>query len=158
MNERFTVYTDGSCINNRNVNTKAGSGVWYGQNNARDAGLRVPETLAQTNQVGEVMAVLYVATTAVNFAPMHVISDSKYTIHGMTKYLKDYEDRGWIGVANANILRPTAYRLRKRSTCTIFEWVKGHSGVEGNERSDKMANEGARMERGANIDLTIPDK
>jgi len=39
-----------------------------------------------------------------------------------------------------------------------FSWIKGHSGTQGNEESDKLAKEGARMEQLNQIDLQIPQE
>ena len=45
-------------MNNRDEDTAAGFGAWYGENNPRNRGERVPLTL-QSNQTGELMAILH---------------------------------------------------------------------------------------------------
>ncbi|KAI0645435.1 RnaseH-domain-containing protein [Trametes meyenii] len=76
------------------------------------------------------------------FAPLHIVSDSRYAINGLTKHLRKWEERGWIGVANAKMFQEAAATLRARSALTTMRWVKGHEGVEGNEAADKLAAEG----------------
>ncbi|EIW60550.1 RnaseH-domain-containing protein, partial [Trametes versicolor FP-101664 SS1] len=78
-------------------------------------------------------------------APMHVVSDSKYVVDGLTKHLPMWERRGWLGVANAAALRDLVGLLRTRSAPTTFKWVKGHARVRGNEEADRLAGEGAAL-------------
>ncbi|KAJ6503929.1 hypothetical protein C8R45DRAFT_754723, partial [Mycena sanguinolenta] len=47
--------------------------------------------------------------------------------------------------------------LRERSAQTIFQWVKGHSGIEGNDHGDALANQGRLKPEGSDIvDTQIP--
>lgn len=156
--ETTTVYTDGSCINNGNLNAKAGSGIWFGTNDRRNKAIRLPPNVTQSNQAGEIVAILVAAQIVPPFAPLTVISDSKYAIEGLTKHLHDWEDDGWIGIANAELFKATAARLRMRTAPTTFKWVKGHDGDEGNEGADELAGQGARKDTPDMIDLSIPDR
>ncbi|EIW64008.1 uncharacterized protein TRAVEDRAFT_110801 [Trametes versicolor FP-101664 SS1] len=78
---------------------------------------------------------------------MHVVSDSKYVVDGLTKHLPAWEQRGWIGVANADIIKETVALLRTRSAPTTFRWVKGHADEIGNVEADKLAKIGAEAAR-----------
>ncbi|KAF8981806.1 hypothetical protein BDQ17DRAFT_1438210 [Cyathus striatus] len=51
-------YTDGSCLNNGDLNAKAGAGVWQNHNNPENEAIRVPNKLPQTNNSGEAVGVL----------------------------------------------------------------------------------------------------
>jgi len=55
--EATIVYTDGACINNGYENARAGSGVWYDDNDPRNLSARVAYK-EQSNQTGELVAVL----------------------------------------------------------------------------------------------------
>ncbi|KAL0566859.1 hypothetical protein V5O48_015140, partial [Marasmius crinis-equi] len=67
-----------------------------------------------------------------------------------------WEDKGFIGIKNAHIIRITAARLRARKAKTSFEWVKGHAGIEGNEEADELANAGRQKTAPDLIDMTVP--
>ncbi len=140
--EAMEVYTDGSCDMNGCSNASAGSGVWFGKDDARNMALRVPGAL-QTNQTAEVYAVAAAAAIVAPFAPLHIVSDSKYVIEGLTRHLPAWERRGWLGVANAEGIQDVVARLRARSAVTTLRWVKGHTGDHGNEEADKLAKKGA---------------
>ncbi|KAF8267091.1 hypothetical protein EI94DRAFT_1582633, partial [Lactarius quietus] len=79
-------------------------------------------------------------------------------IQGPTKHLKDWENKGWIGVKNATlfckaVIRPASYLMRQQSAPTFLEWVKGHNSKTRNKESDKLAKEG--MEKTAPDDLPL---
>lgn len=144
IQEDTTVFTDGSCTENGGTNAVAGSGIWYGPGDARNLALRVPGEMV-TNQTAELYAVTVVAQRTPPFAPLHVVSDSRFVVDGLTVHLPKWEDRGWIGVAHADAVKSTVAWLRRRSAVTTFRWVKGHSGVPGNEAADRLAQQGCEI-------------
>ena len=77
-------------------------------------------------------------------------------IDGLTTHLREWENNGWIGVKNAQLFKKAAYVLRKHSAPTSFQWVKGHSGIEGNEKSDQLAKDGANKRAPDELNLEIP--
>ena len=139
--EETTVYTDGSCTKNGTGAAVAGSGAWFGENDTRNTASKVPGP-TQSNQAGEIFAVAIATAKTPPFAPLHILSDSKYVIKGLTRDLPKWEDRGWVGVTNKLLLQDVVARLRGRSAITTFQWVKGHTGCMGNENADKLAKEG----------------
>jgi ribonuclease HI len=149
------VYTDGACFNNGKLNAQCGGGVWFDNDDARNAAIRIPGD-HQSNQVGEIAAVIK-AVTAVHLSqPLTIVTDSKYVIDGLTKHLSSWEDKGWIGVKNATLFKKAAHVLKRRTATTHFQWVKGHEGTLGNEESDRLAKEGARKTLPDPLELTVP--
>lgn len=144
--EEVEVYTDGSCSSNGSATARAGSGAWFGADDERNEGVRVPYD-EQTNQTAEIYAVVLAERKVPPYVPLHIVSDSKYVVDGMTLHLKKWENRGWIGVANAAPFAEAAAALRGRSVQTTFRWVKGHSNILGNEGADKLAAAGAELPR-----------
>ena len=155
--EAITVYTDRSCINNGKENAQCGSGIWFDEGSEHNYALRIPGP-EQSNQIGEIAAVITALEKVPNYIPLTIKSDSKYVIEGLTRHLTDWEDQGWINVENRQWFKRAAYLLRRRTARTKFKWVKGHNGEKGNEMSDQLAKQGANKHTPDNITLEIPAK
>jgi ribonuclease HI len=153
--EHTTVYTDGSCLGNGTSQARCGAGVWYGHDNPRNRALRVPGRL-QSNQLGELAAVVAVLRDTPPFAPLTIITDSEYVKKGFTERLQAWENKGYIGVAHKEWFKVGAYLLQRRSAQTEFHWTKGHEGNEGNEGADALARRGAEKDVHDEFDLEIP--
>jgi ribonuclease HI len=132
----ITVYTDGVCFNNRKQNTICRSGVWFGPDDQRNTALKVPGQ-GQSNQIGEICAVIVAIERAPSYQPMIIASDSKYVIDGLTTHLEEWENKGWTEVKKCNL-------------------QKSHAGTIGNEQSDLLAKQGAIKDNNDRLDLEIP--
>jgi ribonuclease HI len=155
--QECTVYTDGACLNNGKANATCGSRIWFSNNNPNNKALRIPgET--QSNQVGEIAAVIEAVATIPKSQPLTIATDSKYVIEGLTTNLNEWENRGWIGIKNAPYFKKAVALLCQRTATTYLLWTKGHSGVEGNEQSDRLAKEGAQKPQADALDLETPDE
>ena len=150
------VYTDGSCTNNGKLDARCGGGIWFEEGSQHNKAIRIPGT-NQSNQVGEIAAVVVAIEKIPNYTPLRIKTDSRYVIDGLTIHLKTWEDRGWIGIKNKEWFKRAAYLLRRRTAPTIFQWVKGHNGVLGNEQSDRLAKEGAEKDTPDEISLEVPE-
>jgi len=157
INARETiVFTDGACINNGKENARAGSGVWYGDNDPRNLSVRVA-LQEQSNQTGELIAALLAIRNQPPNENLRIMSDSKYLVDGLTKHVKNWEDKGWMNVKHKEIFKCMTALLRWRNGKTTLQWVKGHDGIKGNEEADKLAGEGARKPIPETpVDLTYP--
>ncbi|MCW7754154.1 ribonuclease HI [Desulfobotulus sp. H1] len=85
-----------------------------------------------------------------------VTSDSRYLVHGIEKgWAKGWRARGWKKSDGSPALNPDLWaRLLSLldGRKVQFQWVKGHSGHEENERCDALAQAAARG------DAHIPDQ
>lgn len=135
------MYTDGACRGN------PGKGGWgallrYNGNEKTFHGGE-PHT---TNNRMELMAVIQGLRALKNSGcDVHVFSDSKYVLTGITEWLPNWKKRGWKTAAKKPVLNVDLWQILDELAAqhTIrWEWVKGHSGHPENELADSLANLG----------------
>ncbi len=97
-----------------------------------------------TNNMGELMAVLDLLrqTESASDEPLLVLCDSQYVINSLTQWMPGWKRRGWRKadgkpVLNVELLKELDDALQGRKV--RFEWVRGHTGHELNERADELA-------------------
>lgn len=96
-----------------------------------------------TNNQGELMAVLdLLRATEKLDASLRILCDSQYVINSVTKWMPGWKRRGWKKsdgqpVQNRDLLEQIDAALAGREVS--FEWVRGHSGHDLNERADDYA-------------------
>lgn len=139
------------------MDASAGAGIWVQDGHYLNAAIRVPGA-SQTNQTGELAAIVAALIEAHPLAPLKFVTDSKYAIDGLTRHLRHCENNGWADVRNAEWFQAAAFRLRYRAAPTIFLWTKGHSGNAGNEAADRLAGDGTRKATPDVIDLCVPPR
>ena len=155
------VYTDGACKGNGRAGSKAGLGVFWGVGHPNNHSAPVPKWKRQTNNVAEILA----AVEAVKIAKYEGIrklcvkTDSRFMINCVTDWMPNWKLRNWTKsdgkpVENREELALLDALMRGeelpgteavKSQPVEVKWchVRGHSGVEGNENADKLANYGA---------------
>ena len=72
-------------------------------------------------------------------------TDSTYVMKGITEWIHGWKSRGWKKsdkkpVINADLWKILDVLNAERDV--TWKWVKGHAGVDGNERADELAREG----------------
>lgn len=92
-----------------------------------------------TNQQMEVMA----AWAAMVALPglLLIVSDSAYVVNGFTQWQEGWRRRNWHKVSNSELWQPAVDCYLDRAGEVRFQWVKGHAGLPGNERADKLCKE-----------------
>ena len=136
-------YTDGACSGN------PGPGGWGALLIARDGDRVVKQrelnggAAETTNNRMELMAAITALETLSKPTSVTVITDSKYVMDGITKWIHGWKRNGWKkkgGLKNVDLWQ----RLDAAATRhdVTWEWVKGHAGHPENERADELAREG----------------
>ncbi|MFL9670476.1 ribonuclease H [Variovorax sp. AB1(2024)] len=142
------VFTDGSCWPNDGTGNGGWSFVAY-QNGVEmfsHCGGASKTTSNQMELTGMLEALRWLG-----HRHAVVLSDSRYVVSGLNEWCRGWERRGWMRkekgskelqpVANVELWK-AAYAARR--PCHQVEWVKGHAGIIGNVRADRLAEE-ARM-------------
>lgn len=153
----ITVFTDGSCHNNGAANAQCGSGLWYGDGDLRNRSIRLPPTLPQSNNAGELAAILIAMQTHKRERTLRIMSDSQYSIAAAATRANEWLSRGFVGVENRELVMAIVGEALHSQAVTYFTKVKGHSGLEGNDGADRLANDGALKPNADDIDLSAAD-
>lgn len=143
------VYTDGASSNNGKPHARAGFGVYWGDNDSRNASVKLPGK-SQTNQRAEASAVNHALEQSLNGTePLEIRTDSRYVINAVEKWSNKWVRNGWKSsngkeVENRDLFEKMLDLKQRRKGEVTFTYVPGHQGVEGNEKADRLAVAGAK--------------
>lgn len=140
MSEYIEIYTDGACKGN------PGKGGWGAVLRYRQAVLELfGGELETTNNRMELTAVIKALEALKRPGQaIRIFSDSRYVLGGIEEWLPGWKARGWKTANRKPVLNQDLWQqLDALSQLHHIEWhwVKGHSGVAGNERADELANQ-----------------
>ena len=133
------IYTDGACRGN------PGPGGWgvllsYGEHQKELSGAEV----LTTNNRMELTAVIRALEALKRPSEVRIFTDSEYVRRGITEWVKSWKARGWKTADRKPVKNQDLWeQLDELASGHKIEWrwVKGHSGIPGNERVDRLANE-----------------
>ncbi len=144
------IYTDGACRGN------PGPGGWgailaYGNKKKQLSGSE-KET---TNNRMELMAAIRALESLTRPCSINLYTDSQYVRKGILEWMANWKKRGWKTAARKAVKNQDLWiRLDAAIEHHDIEWhwVKGHSGIAGNEIADSLANEAIdKMLKGAEV-------
>jgi ribonuclease HI len=95
-----------------------------------------------TNNRMELTATIRALEALKRRSAVRLFTDSQYVLKGITEWLENWKRRGWKTASRKPVLNQDLWqRLDAVSSehDVEFVWVKGHSGVAGNERADELA-------------------
>ncbi|KAF6751794.1 RNase H-domain-containing protein, partial [Ephemerocybe angulata] len=139
--QEVCVWTDGSCSENGTKYARAGSGLWYGADDARNRAVRLPGEYL-SNNIAELSAILLSLQSHRDVQTVKIISDSSYAITSATTLLKRRLDHGFLQVPNAEYVAALVAEILSTRSRILVQKVKGHAGIEGNEGADREAARG----------------
>lgn len=138
MSGKTILYADGSSLGN------PGPGGWgvvalLPGGIVRELGGASAHT---TNNRMELTAAIEGLRAFLSEGAVEVRTDSSYLINGATKWLRGWEQKGWITatkkpVENRELWEEISALLQRGEV--DFKYVPGHQGIEGNERADEIA-------------------
>ena len=141
MNE-IVAYTDGACSGN------PGPGGWGVVLRAKVGGKVVKEMLLSggckhtTNNRMELRAAIEALKALKKPTKIIIVTDSTYVKEGLSNWMKKWKNNGWKTANNKPIKNEDLWKLldtENKKNSVVWQWIKGHSGHEGNELADKLA-------------------
>jgi len=140
MAHKIIAYTDGACSGNPGP---GGWGVWLraGQHEKELCG----GEKHTTNQRMELQAAIEALKVLKKPSAITIVTDSKYVLNGITDWIHGWKKKGWKNskkepVANRELWEVLDVLNQKHDV--DWQWVKGHSGDEGNDKADELARQG----------------
>lgn len=134
-----TIYTDGACRGN------PGPGGWGAvlTSGEHEKKLRGAEPLTTNNRM-ELTAAIRALAAMKRPSRIRLYTDSQYVRKGITEWLAQWKLRNWRTadrkpVKNADLWQALEREIERHQI--EWHWVRGHAGVPGNERADRLANE-----------------
>lgn len=137
------IFCDGACSGNPGKGGWGAVVVLPGGEVIELGGPANPTTNNRMELAGAIHALKKIAK---NPAPIWLYTDSVYVIRGITQWIFGWRRRGWKtaegeDVANKELWQELALVVEARPKSGAIDWrfVKGHSGVAGNDRVDEIA-------------------
>lgn len=137
MKKNIIIYTDGSCSGN------PGPGGWAAIIKYQDTEKEIlgGEKLTTNNRM-ELLAAIKALDCLKEKCNIEVFTDSKYVKKGITEWIHSWKKNGWKNSKKEPVKNSDLWKkLDEFMICNNIEWkwVKAHSGIEMNERVDKLA-------------------
>lgn len=131
------IFTDGACSGN------PGPGGWaallrYGNTEKMISGA---ESMTTNNRM-ELMGAIAGLEALRKAADVRLITDSRYVMDGLTRWLAVWKRNGWRTSARQPVKNVDLWERLDTATLrhrVAWQWVKGHSGHDENERVDAAA-------------------
>ena len=134
------IYTDGACRGNPGI---GGWGVYieYGETIKELYG---GDELTTNNKM-ELTAAIKGLEALNTKCQVNLITDSKYVMDGITLWIQNWKKNNWRTAAKKDVKNKELWQKLDQLISqhrVQWHWVKGHSGDEGNETADLLANKG----------------
>lgn len=150
---KVRVFTDGGCTNNGRKGARASYAYWLPEHSKFSDARRVPDDQPQTNNRGELSAILEGIKSVQTNLPaseidLQIYTDSQYSKNCLTVWIQGWVQRGWKtadgkDVSNRDLIEDASVRLTKFKSYAI-SYVAAHTGKDddlsrNNDIVDRMA-------------------
>jgi ribonuclease HI len=133
------MYTDGACRGN------PGPGGWGVIMHYRDTEKALNGFDSETtNNRMELTAAIEGLRALKRSCDVDLNTDSKYVLQGINRWIENWKINGWKTAGKKQVKNVDLWRRLEQEKCRhriTWHWVKGHSGIRGNEMADRLANQ-----------------
>ncbi len=139
------IYTDGACLPN------PGQGAWafVVYENNRTILEKFGYAFKTTNNRMETQAVIECSKVINRDDEVTVFSDSSLVVNTYNLWMHNWEKKKFKGKKNIDLV-VQLIEISKNFPKLKFNWIKGHSGVVGNERADELCGISLKMNWSSN--------
>jgi len=139
VSEKVIIYTDGACRGN------PGPGGWGAilRSGEHERCIKGAETNTTNNRM-ELMAAIKALEALKRSCQVELYTDSQYLRRGVLEWLESWKQKQWKTAAKKPVKNRDLWEALDQEIARHqinWHWVKGHSGDEGNEQADLLANE-----------------
>jgi ribonuclease HI len=135
------IFTDGACKGNPGIGGWGALMQYNGQTRELFGGVKLT-----TNNRMELLAVIRALETLTRPCKIHLHTDSTYVQKGISEWIHLWKKQNWRTSNRKEVKNNDLWKqldqLAQQHEIEWF-WVRGHSGHDGNEQADKLANQGA---------------
>ena len=135
--QTVVIYTDGACSGNPGPGGWGSLLLYNGHRRELSGG-----DADTTNNRMELMAVIMALEVLKRPCDITVHTDSTYVMKGISEWLPQWKRRNWLTAAKKPVKNVDLWQRLEQAVTrhkVDWKWVKGHSGVSGNERADELA-------------------
>jgi ribonuclease HI len=138
--KRVSVWSDGACSGNPGPGGWGALLTWDGHEKELKGG----EALTTNNRM-ELTAAIKALEALKGPAAVDFYVDSQYVRGGVTGWIAGWKRNGWKTADRKPVKNIDLWQQLDALVAghdIRWHWVKGHAGTDGNERADRLANEG----------------
>lgn len=138
MAKQIVIYTDGS----GDYRSKCGGWGAVIKFKKKELEISGSQTDTTVNRM-EMMAAIKALKAVKKPAKIKLFTDSQYLQRGAHRHIYSWSRNNWAlaerrELKNLDLWRKILKQIRRHRVTWI--WIRGHSGIEGNERADRLAN------------------
>jgi ribonuclease HI len=140
--QRVAIWTDGACSGNPGPGGWGAVLIWNGHEKELKGG-----EAHTTNNRMELMAAIEALKALKRAEAVDFYTDSQYVRGGITGWIAGWKRNGWKTADKKPVKNIDLWQEldRQRTLHDIaWHWVKGHAGMELNERADQLARDGMK--------------
>ncbi len=134
------IFTDGACKGNPGIGGWGALMKYGGKTRSLSGGVKLT-----TNNRMELLAVIRALEALTRSCKIHLHTDSKYVQTGISEWIHSWKSQNWRTSNKKQVKNNDLWKqldqLAQQHQIEWF-WVRGHSGHDGNEQADKLANLG----------------
>ena len=133
-------YTDGACTGNPGPGGW-GTVVYFTDGSVYEMGGAEAQSTNNRMEMQAAIQALKVLNASGQTEVVTLYTDSEYVKNGATKWVKGWKKKGWKTAQGKPVLNQDLWETLDELNSPLVDWqyVRGHSGNEGNERCDTIA-------------------